>query len=269
MAVQVAADLSRTISGLEETARTREEARRESSIPLLDELSKLVEEAIKEGATEQAVLSALRRSVSEVISKTKQLGATVFLSYARPDREIVRRVADGLSKEGLQVWFDESSLRPGAEWVREIERGLDSADFIVFFISQNSVQAGWAQKELQIALHRQVSGEHGAILLPVLLEEADVPPLLRQIHWLDMTDGNIDRAIELLVNVIRHYERPASVGGIAQRADRGMKFPKNKIIETLEEENGIVGAAAKRLGLTPKRLYQLLKHYNIQARKFR
>jgi hypothetical protein len=39
LAVQVAADLSRTISGLEETGRTREEARRESPIPLLDESS--------------------------------------------------------------------------------------------------------------------------------------------------------------------------------------------------------------------------------------
>jgi hypothetical protein len=83
LAVQVAADLSRTIAGLEETARAREEARRESSIPLLDELSQLVKDAIKEGATEQALLSSLRRSVSEVISETQQLGASVFLRHCK------------------------------------------------------------------------------------------------------------------------------------------------------------------------------------------
>ncbi len=208
LAVQVAADLSRTIRELEEAARDREEARRESSVPLMDELALLVKTGLDAGVTENALLSSLRRSVSDVIAETQQLGRSVFLSYANADRDVVRQVADGLSNSGLRVWFDESSLKPGADWVREIERALDSADFIIFFISQHSVQAGWAQKELQIALHRQVSGEQGAVLLPILLERVDVPPLLRDIQWLDMTDGNVDRAVNQLVDLVRHYSRP-------------------------------------------------------------
>jgi hypothetical protein len=271
LSVQVAADLSRSVSGLEETARTREEARRDSPIPLMDEVLELVKEALKAGATENALLSAFRRSVSHVTSEIQQVGPSVFLSYANADRDVVRQVADGLSNFGLRVWFDESSIKPGAEWVREIERGLDSADFIMFFISQHSVRAGWAQKELQIALHRQVSGEHGAVLLPVLLERADVPPLLRQIQWLDMTDGNVDRAVNQLVDLIHHksYPTPTPISPKDKPSERGMKVPKSKIIAILEEEKGIVGASAKRLGLTPKRLYLLLKYYNIQARQFR
>jgi hypothetical protein len=269
IAVQVAADLSRTITGLEETAREREESRRKSSIPLMDELSELVKDALKAGATESALLSAIRRSLSHVTSVMQRIGPSVFLSYASADRDVVRQVADGLSNSGLQVWYDESSLKPGAEWVREIERGLDSADFIMFFISQHSVQAGWAQKELQIALHRQVSGEQSAVLLPILLERADVPPLLRQIQWLDMTDGNITRAVNELVDLVRLYSRPKPIAQIDKPSERGMKFPKSKIIAILEEERGIVGASAKRLGITPKKLYQILKHYNIQARQFR
>ena len=269
IAVQVAADLSRTITGLEKTAREREEARRKSSIPLMDELSELVKEALKAGATESALLSAIRRSVSHVTSEMQRVGPSVFLSYARADRDIVRQVADGLSSSGLRVWFDEGSLKPGAEWVREIERGLDSADFIMFFISQHSVQAGWAQKELQIALHRQVSGEQSAVLLPILLERADVPPLLRQIQWLDMTDGNISRAVNELVDLVRLYSRSKPIYQFDKPSERGMKFPKSKIIAILEEERGVVGASAKRLGITPKKLYQILKHYNIQARQFR
>ncbi len=269
IAVQVAADLSRTISGLEDSARDREEARRQSSIPLMDELSGLVKEALKAGATESALLSALRRSVSHVTSETQRSGPSVFLSYANADRDVVRQVADGLSNLGLQVWFDESSLKPRAEWVREIERELDSADFIIFFISQHSVQSVCAQKELQIALNRQVSGEHGAVLLPVLLERAEVPPLLRQIKWLNMTDGNVAHAVNELVDLVRHYSRPKHISQISKPSERGVKFPKSKIIAILEEEMGVVGASAKRLGITPKRLYQLLKHYNIQARQFR
>lgn len=78
IAVQVAADLSHTISGLEETARAREEARRESPIPLMDELSELVKEALKAGLTENSLLSALRRSVSHVTSETQRAGPSFF-----------------------------------------------------------------------------------------------------------------------------------------------------------------------------------------------
>lgn len=268
LAVQVAADLSRTISELGEAAQDREVARAESPVKLLDEVSELVAEAIKHGATETALLSSIRRSVSAVISEAQHLGASVFLSYANSDRDIVRKVAAALSDRGIQVWFDESSIRVGSNWVWEIERGLDSADFVVFFISQSSVQKGWAQKELQIALHRQVSGEGGAVILPVLLEHAETPPLLRDIQWLDMTDGDADKAAERIVETIEHYTASRS-GTDESESVLGKKIPEKKIVAVLEEERGVVGMAAKRLGVSPKRLYQLLKYYNIQAREFR
>ena len=105
---------------------------------------------------------------------------SVFLSYARTDSEVVRRVADGLAAAGVRVWLDEASLKPDTNWMQEIERELSAADFVAFFISPNSVKSGWAKQALQVALHRQVSGEGGAIILPVIIEDADVPPLLRQ-----------------------------------------------------------------------------------------
>jgi hypothetical protein len=127
----------------------------------------------------------------------------VFLSYANVDKDIVHQVAAGLDAHGIRVWSDEK-LKPGVPWVNEIERALDRADFILFFISSSSVHRSWPQRELQIALHRQISGEGGPVILPVLLEEAEVPPLLRDIQWLDLRDRKVERAIPQLVNAIRH-----------------------------------------------------------------
>jgi hypothetical protein len=135
LAVQVAADLGRTISDLEEAARAREEAHAESPVQLSEEVLALVADAIEKGVSEDILLSAIRRSVSAAVSESQHVKATVFLSYAASDRPAVREVAKGLQDAGLRVWFDESSLKPGSEWVREIERGLDAADFIAFFIS--------------------------------------------------------------------------------------------------------------------------------------
>jgi TIR domain/Domain of unknown function (DUF4062)/Bacterial regulatory protein, Fis family len=268
LAVQVAADLSRTISELQEAARTREEARADSPVTLLDEVRELVAEAIKTGATEAALLSSIRRSVSAVVSEAQHLGLSVFLSYANSDREVVRKVAAALSERGIRVWFDESNIKIGSNWLREIERGLDSADFVLFFISPSSVQKGWAQREIQVALHRQVSGERGAVILPILLEHAEVPPLLRNIQWVDMTDGDVDKAVRTIVQTIQYRSARQSENDEGTRIV-GKKISQAKIEDVLEEERGVVGAAAKRLGISPKRLYQLLKYYNIQARQFR
>jgi hypothetical protein len=160
LAVQVAADLGRTITELQKAARTREEARADSPA-LLDEVRQLFAEAMKAGATEAALLSSIRRSVSTVISEAQHVGGSVFLSYADSDREIVQKVGYALQERGIRVWFDESSVKIHVNRLREIEQGLDSADFVLFFISPSSVQEGWAQREIQVALHRQVSGERG------------------------------------------------------------------------------------------------------------
>ena len=205
LSVQVAADLSRTIRDLEEAARAREEAHADSPVYLMGELQRLVTNALEKGLSEEILLSSIRRSVSSTLTDVEHLTASVFLSYAATDKEIVRKVADGLKSSGIQVWFDESSLKPGSQWVLEIERGLDAADFILFFISPSSVSSGWAQKELQVAMHRQLSSSGGPRILPVLLEKAEVPPLLRDITWLDMTDGDAEKAVVRLVEVIRRF----------------------------------------------------------------
>ncbi|MBV1880625.1 MAG: TIR domain-containing protein [Pseudomonadales bacterium] len=212
LSVQVAADLGRTIRDLDEAERAREEAHTDSPIHLMAELQSLVSNALEKGLSEEILLSSIRRVVSVAVSDVEHLAETVFLSYAHSDREIVRKVADGLEASGIKVWFDESSLKPGSQWVLEIERALDAADFIIFFISPSSVGSGWAKQELQVAMSRQVSSPGGPRILPVLLEKAEVPPLLRSIQWLDMTDGDADKAVANMVKAIRHFtEKKANV----------------------------------------------------------
>lgn len=270
LALQVAADLSRTISELREASRTREQARIGQPLSALQELEPIFEHAKLQGIAEELLLSAVRRAVADVVSETQQLGPTVFLSYSRSDEDVVRRVADGLAEAGLQVWFDQTSLTEGGNWLVETERALDSADFAAFFITPRSLESGWAKRELQLVIHRQVSGQRGALILPVLLEKAEVPPLLRDNHCIDMTDGDPQKAVQGLIRAIDRQTTSKVFDGarFPMDAPRG-KIAEPTIVSVLEEERGVVGAAAKRLGLSPRRLYQLLKHYNIQPRNYR
>jgi hypothetical protein len=121
---------------------------------------------------------------------------------SRADSEVVQRVADRLAAAGVRVWI-EKMLHAGTNWLQEIERELSAADFVALFISPHSVGSGWAKQELQVALHQQVSGEGGAVI-PVILADVDVPPLLRQFQRIDLRGSDIEKGVGQLVDAIRH-----------------------------------------------------------------
>lgn len=100
--------------------------------------------------------------------------------------------------------------KSGMNFQQEFERVLSAANFFAFFISPNSVKSPWVAYELKFALHGQVSGEGGAVILPVTIEDADVPPLLRNFQWLDVRSGNIEKGVEQLVDKIHHLSAKRS-----------------------------------------------------------
>lgn len=203
LAVQVAADLTRTIRDLEETARARGVARSESGTAVHEEVTSIVTDALSQGISETSLLSAIRSSISALLANIQKRQPSVLLSYAKADSAIVQQIADRLATAGIGVWLDKMS-QAGTNWIQEIERELSTADFVAFFISPHSVKKGSAQQELQVALHRQVSREGGAVILPVILADADVPPLLRQYQWIDLRGGDIKNGVDQLVDAIRH-----------------------------------------------------------------
>jgi hypothetical protein len=212
LAVQVAADLARTIRDLEEVAKARAMARSEGGTALMADITSVITKALSQGVPEASLLSAIRSSVSSLLAKQQKREPTVFLSYARVDSAVVQRVADGLRSAGVRTGGAglNKNLSFGTDWWREIERQLATADFVAFFISPDSVRSKWVMHELQVALARQVSGEGGAIILPVILADADVPPLLRQFQWIDLRGGDVGKGVGQLVDTIRHLSAKRS-----------------------------------------------------------
>ena len=108
LAVQVAADLARTIQDLEDVAKARATARAEAGTALLTEVTTVITDALGQGVPEASLLSALRSSVSSLLVTIQKREPTVFLSYARADSALVQRFADGLAAAGIGVWVDRS-----------------------------------------------------------------------------------------------------------------------------------------------------------------
>jgi hypothetical protein len=202
LAVQVAADLARTIQDLEEVTKARATARSESGTTLVADVTTVITEALGQGVPEASLLSAIRSSVSSLLATLQKRETTLYLFHAQADHGQVRRVAEGLSDHVTVVIPEPQAHRL---WMDIIERELSRADFAVFFISPHSGKDKRLMQSLRVAIFRQLSGEGGAIVLPVILADADVPPLLRQFQWIDLRGGDIEKAVGELLNAIRHW----------------------------------------------------------------
>lgn len=90
----------------------------------------------------------------------------VFISHASEDKdEIVRPLANALMSEGLDVWYDEFTLRIGDSLRQRIDQGLANSRVGLVVLSSAFISKGWTNYELDGIVTRTVSGEQ--ILLPI------------------------------------------------------------------------------------------------------
>ena len=222
LAVRVAADLGRTIQALGESEQSRLVEGLASS-----DIEELVNECKELGLSRELLLSTIRRAFRAAANADTDREPQIFLSYSHADGQIVREVADRLRASGVGVWFDEVGVRTGDSLIQTIEHALDSSDFVAFFISSKALGSPWPQKELNMAMSRLVSGQGQAILLPILLDDVEIPSLLRNVTYIDLRDRDADRAARQLAETIRRRwtkDRVGQPGALSSRGGRIRAF---------------------------------------------
>ena len=111
----------------------------------------------------------------------------VFLCHASGDKPAVRELYHRLRADGIDPWFDEESLLAGQDWQLEIPKAVRSSDAVILCLSSRAItKAGYFHKEIKYALDVADEQPEGAIfLIPLRLEECEVPERLRRPHWVD------------------------------------------------------------------------------------
>jgi hypothetical protein len=129
----------------------------------------------------------LRSSVIALLSKPLR-GVRVFLAHSSADKEEVRTLYRRLRQNGLAPWLDEEALVPGQDWELAIRAAVRGSDYVAVCLSQASTtRAGYVHKEIKQALDVADEQPEGSVfIVPVRLEECDVPDRLRHLHWVDL-----------------------------------------------------------------------------------
>ena len=112
----------------------------------------------------------------------------IFLCHSSDDKATVRELYLRLrSTQGMQPWLDEKDLFPGQDWDLEIRKAVKDADVIIVCLSAGSInKRGYVQKEIRHALDVADEQPEGAIfLIPLKLEECEVPQRLRNRQWVN------------------------------------------------------------------------------------
>jgi TIR domain/Domain of unknown function (DUF4062) len=196
----------------------------------LDELTGMALNAIADGVREALILSAFRTALREARGRPPSLGdrlrATfselagpsqhhlpwVFLSYAHADRRIVEAVAAHLRRLKVRTWVDQQELVAGDSLLTEIQRGLNHANALVFFASRASLGSGWARHELDYFAANRLRESAGPLLIPVLLEDVELPGFLRDVLYIDLRNGDSRDAARKIAAAVRKIPLEQHVG---------------------------------------------------------
>ncbi|XP_061170152.1 uncharacterized protein LOC133179404 [Saccostrea echinata] len=84
----------------------------------------------------------------------------------------------------VKCCFADREFLPGTEIIENISNFMDKSDKILVLLSPASVSSGWCWQELQEAFRKNVQERRNCII-PVMLEDTEVPKLLRNMTYID------------------------------------------------------------------------------------
>jgi len=149
---------------------------------------------VKTWSTAQSVIALSRllnkRELFNVRFPKSSRPLRVFLCHSSNDKPLVRELYNRLSAECIDTWLDEERILPGQDWKHEITNAVRSADVVIVCLSRGSIgKEGYIQKEIKDALDVADEKPEGTIfLIPLKLEECEVPERLRRWQWVNYFD---------------------------------------------------------------------------------
>ncbi|MGI9060496.1 MAG: toll/interleukin-1 receptor domain-containing protein [Ktedonobacteraceae bacterium] len=102
-----------------------------------------------------------------------------FLSYSSTDEHIAKRLHADPQANDVGCWFAPHDLKPGNYVRKEIDQAIHMQDKLLLILSENSVNSGWVDYEVELALAREIRQKR-EILFPIRL---DNEVLQSTSHW--------------------------------------------------------------------------------------
>ena len=130
----------------------------------------------------------------------------VALSFAGENRDVAERLASELRRQNVRVFYD--SWEEAHLWGKDLYQHLShvygkAARFCVVLISEQYEAKAWTNHELRTAQARALQ-ENAEYILPVRLDDTDLPGVPRTIAHIDLRRVSIEELAGLLLQKLEY-----------------------------------------------------------------
>jgi hypothetical protein len=105
-----------------------------------------------------------------------------FISYSRADLPTVQGLKRQLDERRLRVFLDLESLHAGQDWPPQLGGAVQKSRMVVLCWSAQAAKSDWVKAEIN---HSLITKKR---VLPWLLDNTPLPPMLQQRHGIQGTD---------------------------------------------------------------------------------
>src|SRR6185437_3447017 len=124
----------------------------------------------------------------------------IFISYSHVDKDFVDNLAASLVKHDAHVWVDTWELNVGDSILNRVQEAIQDSSALLIVLSKASVASEWCKKELSAGLMRELD-EKRVVVLPVLIEDCEIPVFLREKMYADFRK-NFNSGLKALVEAV-------------------------------------------------------------------
>ncbi|MFE3898545.1 MULTISPECIES: toll/interleukin-1 receptor domain-containing protein [unclassified Priestia] len=128
----------------------------------------------------------------------------IAISFAGEDRKIAEEIANKLNELGIRVFYD--NFEKAILWGKDLYTHLsdvygEKAKYCLMIVSKSYAKKHWTNLERKAAQAKAFREEHEYIL-PLRLDDTEIPGLLSTTGYIDIRDTNIDEIIDLITQKI-------------------------------------------------------------------
>ena len=204
-------------------------------------------------------LSDIKGSVAKLTSLSGHPRA--FIAFSHEDEGFAQYLTRELEDRGVRCWLSSREMRVGDSIAQTLEEGIRGSGYFLVIISQAFNESRWAMKELDLAVESQRRHSWPRVI-PVVVEDADVPPPLRGKLYVDFR-ANPNEAVNRIVDSIREEASTALRHSLKDSDANYLKYvlqaseasapEAHSVVSTLvggsaHHDIGFLNAALKALG---------------------
>ena len=135
----------------------------------------------------------------------------VFISYCHENKDVVDKLCQALTSNGVNVWIDRNNIKPGMPWKQAIQQAIHHGDFFIACFSKeyNDRDKTFMQKELSIAIEKlQQKPIDRVWFIPIKLNECEIPDInigegetLQDLQYVNLYE-DWNTGIEQILNIM-------------------------------------------------------------------